>query len=527
MSSEPLLEPSSRSHSFEMALNDDPKTIKDLEVVDDRLTGNTGSHPPADDDLTAHSHLIPSRKQRLSDLWTILCAGCGLISDGYANSLMTLINVVLRRQYAAQYTSTVSTRVSNSLLIGEIIGQISVGLTCDYIGRKTALVLTTSMIILGLVLSASANGYTIGGMFWMLTIARGITGFGTGGEYPASSTSASEAANGYNLRRRGRTFILVTNLPLTFGVPLASSIFLIVLQATGNQLQHPSALWRICFGIGVIFPLTVFYWRVKMVNSTLYRRGAMRKSVPYWLVLKYYWRSLIGTCGTWFLYDFVTIPNAVFSGGIINSIVASNDIQGTAEWQLLLGAIALPGVLIGAFMCDILRRKTIMMIGFGGYLVFGLIIGCAYTQISAILPLFVVFYGIMLSFGNFGPGNMLGIISTESYSTGVRGTCYGLSAAVGKAGAAVGTQVFLPIENNLGVRWTFIIAAIVGCVGIGVTQLFVKDLSGDDLKWEDERFRAYLVAKGWRGMMGEEDLKESVEEGIPVGVREEVIRGGR
>ena len=31
-----------------------------------------------------------------------------------------------------------------------------------------------------------------------------------------------------------------------------------------------------------------------------------------------------------------------------------------------------------------------------------------------------------------------------------RGTCYGLSAALGKTGAAVGTQAFTPIQNNLG-----------------------------------------------------------------------------
>lgn len=369
------------------------------------------------------------------------------------------------------------------------------------------------MIILGLILSSAANGTTIEGMFWMLTIARGITGFGTGGEYPASSTSASESANAYTLKGRARIFILVTNLPLTFGGPLAASIFLIVLQATGTN--HLSTLWRVCFGVGIIFPVSVFYWRVKMINSKLYRRGAIRKQVPYGLVLRYYWRALIGTCGTWFLYDFVTIPNSVFSGTIISNIVPAGNIQRTAEWQLLLGAIALPGVIIGAFLCDKLGRKNVMMIGFGGYLVFGLIIGCAFKQLSSILALFIVFYGILLSFGNLGPGNMLGIVSTESYATAVRGTCYGLSAAMGKAGAAVGTQVFLPIENNLGVRWTFIIAAIIGAVGIAVTYFFIPNLTGDDLAIEDEKFRAYLVNHGWHGIMGEEDLKDSANAGIP------------
>ena len=156
-----------------------------------------------------------------------------------------------------------------------------------------------------------------------------------------------------------------------------------------------------------------------------------------------------------------------------------------------------------------------MMIGFSGYLIFGLIIGCAYTHITKIVPLFVVFYGLMQSSGNFGPGNMLGLLSSESYATGVRGTCYGLSAAVGKAGAAVGTQAFQPILNRLGKKWTFIIAAICGVVGILVTYFLVPDLTGEDLRLRDEKFRAYLVAQGWDEPMGEGDLQAIADGGIP------------
>ena len=234
-----------------------PDTVgitKGIEEVDGRNVLRTDSGP--EDDPAAPSHAVSSRKQRLSDLFTILCAGCALISDGYANSLMALINVVLTAQYPDQYLSAVSTRVSNALLVGEICGQITIGLTCDYMGRKVAIIVTTGMIVLGLALSAGASGVTIAGMFWMLTVARGITGFGTGGEYPASSTSASESANAYTLKKRGFIFILVTNLPLTFGGPLASIIFLIVLQGTGQN--NPSTLWRVCFGVGIVFPVSVF-----------------------------------------------------------------------------------------------------------------------------------------------------------------------------------------------------------------------------------------------------------------------------
>lgn len=39
----------------------------------------------------------------------------------------------------------------------------------------------------------------------------------------------------------------------------------------------------------------------------------------------------------------MTFPNGVFSGTIISSVTHNGSIKSTAEWQLLLGAIALPG----------------------------------------------------------------------------------------------------------------------------------------------------------------------------------------
>ncbi|KZT52149.1 MFS general substrate transporter [Calocera cornea HHB12733] len=444
-------------------------------------------------------------RDKSSSFFTIVASGAGLISDGYQNSLMTMTNVVLALIYPTSYTSAVSTRVSNALLVGEIIGQIFFGIMTDRIGRKTAIVTTTLFIALGSLIGTAAHGAngSVDGLFWCLTFARGITGVGVGGEYPAGSVSASEAANERVLKHRGPVFIMVTNFVLSFGGPLAVSIFLIVLSAAGEN--HLSTVWRVCFGIGILLPLTVLVFRLYMVNSRLYRAGAIKRRVPYGLVLRKYWKRLIGTCGAWFLYDFVTFPNGIFSGTIISSVVPNKDIRSTAEWQLLLGTIALPGVFVGAFLCDRLGRKYTMMLGFSGYLVFGLIIGCAYDRITQIVPLFVVFYGLMNSFGNLGPGDMLGLISSESYATAVRGTCYGISAALGKTGAAVGTQAFTPIQNNLGKKWTFIIAAICGVSGILVTYFFVPKLTGEDLAKEDAEFAQFLAEHGWEGEVGEDD----------------------
>lgn len=130
-------------------------------------------------ELVLHGDTIArSKRQRLSGWFTIACAGFALISDGYQNNLMTMLNVLLTVEYPADYTSEVSTRVSNALLVGAIVGQIVVGLICDRLGRKIALVTTTFLIIVGTSLVAGSVGPTTAGMFWMMTVARGITGFG-------------------------------------------------------------------------------------------------------------------------------------------------------------------------------------------------------------------------------------------------------------------------------------------------------------------------------------------------------------
>ncbi|KAI9467200.1 MFS general substrate transporter [Lactarius psammicola] len=461
--------------------------------------------------------------EKISAYFTIAAAAFGLISDGYQNNLMTMTNVVFKRLYPKDYTPEVSTRVSNALLVGAIIGQLFVGLVCDRIGRKVALIFTTLLIVLGATLGTAAHGAhgSAKGLFWFLTFARGLTGIGVGGEYPASSTSASEAANEQMLSKRGPVFIMVTNFVLSFGGPLASSVFLIVLSIAGED--HLPTVWRVCFGVGIVLPLMVLVFRWRMLSSKLYRKGAIKSEhnspffvavdtkclvagrVPYQLVFKRYWRSLIGTCGAWFLYDFVTFPNGVFSGTIISSVIHNGNIKKTAEWQLLLSSIALPGVFIGALLCNPLGRRNTMILGFSGYLIFGLIIGLAYEKITKITPLFIIFYGLMQSSGNLGPGDMLGLVSAESYATPIRGTCYGLSAAVGKAGAAVGTQAFTPIQNNLGKKWTFIIAAICGVTGILVTYFFVPDMTGVDLAEEDAHFMEYLKSNGWEGVVGEDE----------------------
>ncbi|KAG7445067.1 MFS Git1p-like glycerophosphoinositol permease [Guyanagaster necrorhizus] len=450
---------------------------------------------------------ILTTKERLSSAFTIACSGFALISDGLQNNIMSLTNVVFAQLYGSAYTSHWSTQLSNSLTVGTIFGQIIIGYLCDVKGRKWGIVLSTVMIVIGIILCAAshgANGSFIG-FLWMFTVCRGITGIGLGGEYPSCSTSAAEAANEKIRKQRGPVFIMVTNFMLSFGTPFACILYLIVFEAAGGLDANLSTVWRTVFGISCIPPLAVFYFRLKMLNSQLYRKGAIQHNVPHLLTIRYYWKSLIGTAGAWFLYDFITFPNGVFSGQIISSVVSVKGkalVRKTAEYQLLLGAIALPGCVVGALLVNRLGRRNTMILGFSGYLIFGLAVGCAYDRVIKNVPGFIVLYGLMNSFANAGPGDMLGLTSSESYATAVRGTCYGFSAAIGKVGAVVGTQAFTPIQHNLGKRWTFIIAAICGLAGMTVTWFFIRNDLDRDLAMEDANFQAFLEANGWHGDVG-------------------------
>ncbi|KAJ7685498.1 major facilitator superfamily domain-containing protein [Mycena polygramma] len=431
-----------------------------------------------------------SRRERLSSAFTIACSGFALISDGLQNNIMSLTNVVFVQLFgSAAYNAMWSTQLSNSLTVGTILGQLVIGYICDVKGRKWGIVLSTVLIVIGIVLCTAAH---------------------------------AEAANERMLKNRGPVFILVTNLTLSFGAPLACILYLIVFQAAGGLAANLNTVWRTVFGISAVPPLIVFYFRLKMLDSVLYRKGAIQKNIPYLLTLRYYWKSLIGTAGAWFLYvsapilaesghratayqDFIDFPNGVFSGVIISSIVKAEGhelVRKTAEYQMLLGMIAIPGCFVGAALPPWTEKYHDSRILWLPHLCPGLAVGLAYNKVVGNVAGFVVLYGLMNSFGNAGPGDMLGLTSSESYATAVRGTCYGFSAAVGKTGAVLGTQAFTPIRNNLGARWTFIIAAICGLAGMLVTVLFIRNDLGGDLAEEDATFAAFLEENGWSGEMG-------------------------
>lgn len=103
---------------------------------------------------------------------------------------------------------------------------------------------------------------------------------------------------------------VATDFAIDLGFVMAGVIALIVLVAYNQRVSV--GVWRVSFGLGFVLPLGLLFFRLRLVNSTQYRKHAMKQKIPYLLVIKKYWKPMLGTSLAWFFYDFV-VREAVLS----------------------------------------------------------------------------------------------------------------------------------------------------------------------------------------------------------------------
>ena len=127
------------------------------------------------------SKVVSDGPSRGSIIWMVVFSGLAIGSDGFNASIIGNVELLMEVIYPESLTTAVASRLSNAFMVGMIIGMLCFGYISDKIGRKTGAVLTTTILVLGIALSAGANGINEDGMFWMLIIARGIAGVGAGG----------------------------------------------------------------------------------------------------------------------------------------------------------------------------------------------------------------------------------------------------------------------------------------------------------------------------------------------------------
>jgi MHS family alpha-ketoglutarate permease-like MFS transporter len=149
------------------------------------------------------------------------------------------------------------------------LGGWMLGRFADRYGRRTALVLSVSMMAFGSLLIAITPGYATIGVAApiLLVLARLLQGLSVGGEYSTSATYLAEVATP---GKRGfySSFQYVT---LVGGQLLALGLQ-IILQNVLTDAQMNSWGWRIAFAVGAVAALGVMYLRRGMDESASYER---------------------------------------------------------------------------------------------------------------------------------------------------------------------------------------------------------------------------------------------------------------
>ena len=375
-------------------------------------------------------------------------------------------------------------------LIATFVGAFIFGKLADILGRKSIYGLEASLMVLGAILSAFSPNVT-----WLL-VSRVILGLGIGGDYPLSAVIMSEYANA---KSRGRMVSLVFSAQ-ALGL-IAGPMVALTLLAAG--VNHDLA-WRLMLGLGALPAASVIYLRRKLPESprwlsqvkglkekaakdlTSFSLGTItleKASDP--IVKQPLWKyivTLIGTAGSWFLFDYAYYGNTISTPLIMKDIAPHADIITSTALSLLLFAVAaVPGYFLAAATVDRIGHKKLQMIGFFMMGLMFLLIGM-FPEVVHMFSVFIVLYGLSYFFAEFGPNTTTFILSAEVFPVNLRTTGHGFSAGAAKVGAFLGAFLFPILYQALGLSNTLKITFLFSLAGLLITAFCLKEPAGQTLE---------------------------------------------
>jgi MFS family permease len=418
-----------------------------------------------------------SRKQ-----WGIVfISGMGFFTDAYD---LFVIGVALKLITKEWHIGSLEVAVVGATaLISAAIGSAVFGRIADVFGRKY--IYGIEVLVLGAGAIASAFSPNV----WWLIAFRFILGLGIGGDYPVSATIASEYAGSKVRGRLISTVFAMQGAGLIVGPLLAAAL---LAAGISNDLT-----WRILLAAGAIPPLAVFWARRHLKETPRFEQLAEKKPAltkPSQLehifdgvkesyqndptILKW----LLGTSFAWFFLDLAYYGNTISNV----QFIAAVDPHGSQVHQLLISFAvfafaALPGYLLAMFGMDKWGRKMIQNLGF--FMMALSFAGIALLgNASAVLPAFVALYALNYFFTEFGPNTTTFVYPAEIFPVRVRTTSHGISATVGKVGAAVGTFSFPLLQHTYGLPGPMWVATAASIAGLIVTIVTLPEPKGVSLE---------------------------------------------
>jgi MFS family permease len=422
------------------------------------------------------SHISPEQ-------WRIvLISGMGFFTDAYD---LFIIGVVLKLLQSEWHIGALETAiVGATALVSAAIGSLVFGRVADVFGRKY--IYGFEVLVLGAGAIASAFAPNI----WWLVAFRFILGLGIGGDYPVSATIASEFAG---KKTRG---LMISSVFAMQGIGLIVGPLLAIALIAAHVPQD--LVWRILLAAGAIPPLAVFWARRHLKETPRFAQlnegkgdavGEQAKRIGFVAALREAFgrdrqliRWLLGTASAWFLLDLAYYGNTISNQQFVSAVSAHASQTRDLFVSLLVFAFAaFPGYLLSIYGMDKWGRRAIQLLGFG--MMAATFIGIAFIgDAKAILVPFVALYCLNYFFTEFGPNTTTFVLPAEIFPLSVRTTSHGISATVGKVGAAVGTFSFPLLQSRFGLPGPMWVAGVCCIAGAAVTWSLLPEPNGLDLE---------------------------------------------
>ena len=432
----------------------------------------------------------------------VVISGMGFFTDAYDLFVISTVAVLVKSQWHLSTSKT--SWVAGSTILGAFIGAFLFGRIADVLGRKSVYALVAAIMIVGALSSAFANGFE-----W-LVVTRFILGLGIGGDYPVSAVLMSEYANRDD---RGRLVGLVFSMQAV-GLIVGPLVGLVLLSSgIGDNMT-----WRLLLGLGAVPAAAVVYLRTKIPESPRFQssmRGksdqaarelakfsagviheptavietprVQRVSLREMLSDRRILTLLLGTAGSWFLFDYAYYGNTLSLPAILNDVAPNATLVTKLAWSLgVFVLFAAPGYLLAFTKMDRIGHRRLQLIGFGVMSFAFLILGAIPVLTSVVAP-FLVIFGLSYFFIEFGPNTTTFVLPSELFPVSMRTTAHGISAGIGKLGAFIGVFLVPVLQTAIGLRGLLLVASGSAVLGYLLTLVLpeparrsLEEVSGED-----------------------------------------------
>jgi MFS transporter, PHS family, inorganic phosphate transporter len=399
---------------------------------------------------------------------------------------------------------------SSALIAGMIVGQITLGTLGDVVGRHRAMAVVMLLQVGAAILSAFSMRVTIGShseisVYQMLAFFRFLLGLGCGGVYPLSATMTSESSSVSNTDKSKLLALAFSFQGLGYlAVPAITLLVLSVLS------ENSAIAWRFLLALGSLPGAILSILRLQKQTSRTFRRSIasdlpsitdslrthhqeldiIKESIPEVHVVPVsildtvlmeprLVRKLVGTAGTWMLFDVLFYGNTLFQPFVLQAAFGDTEtVAKAARDQMILALLALPGYYVTIFAIGRQGLRWIQIQGFFFMGILYLCVGILFNVLASHWIALLALYGSTFFFSNYGPNSVTFMLPSMTFSKSCRSTLNGISAAAGKVGALIGATVFVSALEHLGQETVFICCGVLSYAGCFLTLFCVSSKIG-------------------------------------------------